>query len=92
MRTLKSGGLRLHGPADLLETPTDEEIRARIAETPWHTGFARKAAQEDHRLGLIETRAQLEWLCAEVWMAQSFPSWASGRGIRVDTIVRSRRR
>lgn len=74
----------------MLETPSATEIQERIEATPWRTGFDRIGALEDHRLGLLETRAQLEYRCAQVWMSESFPSWARRLGIVTETIVISR--
>lgn len=89
-RLLRSGSLRLMGPEELLETPASAEIEAAIAAAPWRTGFARMGALEDSRLGLIETRIQLEYLCAEAFLSDAFPSWARRRGVTTETIVRAR--
>lgn len=90
MKLLKEGTLRLSGPEHLLETPTREEIEARIAGTKWRTDFARIGALEYLRMGLFETRVQLEYACAEVFLGESFPSWAAKVGVRTEVIVRSR--
>lgn len=56
------GTLTFTGPAELLVRPMDEEVRARIATAPV-SDFDRLHAKDQHRLGLIETRIQLEYLC-----------------------------
>jgi hypothetical protein len=58
------GTLSFTGPADLLARPTDEEVRRRIAESPERPEFDQLHAASQHRLGYIETRVQLEYLCA----------------------------
>lgn len=87
-QVIRLGTLRLVGPAELLAQPTDAEIADRFAATTWRIAFNEAGARSDHRLGLIETRVQLDYICAQVWMRQSFPSYASEHGLGVEAFVK----
>jgi hypothetical protein len=82
------GTLSFTGPAELLERPSDEEVRRRIAETPWRLDFDRFHVEDQHRLGHIETRLQLEYLCA----GGNLHTFCSSRGVHMMAHPRPRGR
>jgi hypothetical protein len=86
------GTLTLTGPAHLLETPSDAEIRARIAATPWRTEFDKVGAESDHRLGLIETRFQLDYTCSQPGISGNIISFGLALGVTVRANPRPRGR
>jgi hypothetical protein len=92
VRHTAQGTLTLTGPADLLDTPTDAEIRDRIAATSWRTAFDRLGAESDHRLGLIETRFQLNYVCSQPGISGNIISYGIANGVAVRANPRSRRR
>jgi hypothetical protein len=85
--TVAAGTLTFVGPAGLLERPSDEEIRRRIA-TAAVPEFDRGRAGGQHKLGLIETRLQLEFLCA----GGNLHSFCQQRGVLVSANPRPRGR
>ena len=92
-RNAAQGTLTFIGPADLLETPSDAEIRARIAATPWRTEFDKVGAESDHSLGLIETRFQLNYMCSQPGIASNISfGLAHGVAVRANPRSRGRRR
>jgi hypothetical protein len=64
--TVAAGTMTFVGPEHLLERPSQEEIGRRITENAWCSQFARHHVEWQFRLGYIETRLQLEYLCSEV--------------------------
>jgi hypothetical protein len=79
------GTLTFTGPAELLERPADDEISRRIAESSRST-FDRHHAESQRKLGLIETRVQLEYLCT----GGNLHTFCRDRGIQVTAHPRPR--
>lgn len=92
MRDVAKGTLTLTGPEELLQTPSDAEIRERIAATPWRTDFYRVGADSDHRMGLIETRFQLEYICSQPGISGNIVSYGIAHGVAVRANPRPRKR
>ena len=94
VRDVAKGSLTFTGPADLLETPSNEEILGRIAATPWRTDFDRVGIEDFHRMGLIETRFQLNYHCSQPGILRDIVSYghANGVAVRANPISRGRTR
>ena len=92
IRTVAKGTLTLSGPAELLETPSDPEIRERIGATAWRADFYRLGAESDHRLGLIETRFQLNYVCSQPGISGNIISYGIANRVAVRANPRSRKR
>ena len=92
VRNAARGALTITGPAHLLETPSDSEIRTRIAATPWRSDFDRLGAESDHRLGLIETRFQLDYACSQPGISGNIISFGLAHGVTVRANPRPRGR
>jgi hypothetical protein len=88
--TVAGGTMTLTGPAELLQRPSDGEIRARIAATVWRTAFDRVHVEGLHRLGYIETRFQLEYSCSEQGIGANLHGFALKHGVRVSANPRPR--
>ena len=86
--TLSDQSMTFTGPAELLEHPSPDEIRERIEQTTWRTAFDQAFAESQHRLGYIETRFQLDYLCSEPGIATNLISFGLQHGVT----VRSNRR
>ncbi len=92
IRRVRSGVLDFVGPARLLESPSDEEIRARIAQVQWQSAGCREFAESQHRLGYIRTRFELEYLCSEPGINDNLNSFALRNGVTVVANPRPRNR
>lgn len=90
--TVAGGTMTFVGPAELLERPSDDEIRARIAETTWRTDFDRFHVEGLHKLGHLETRFQLEFGCCQQGIGGNLHSFAQANGIRITGHPRPRGR
>jgi hypothetical protein len=77
------GIMAFTGPAHLLERPTDDEIRARIAATEWRSEFRLQFVRTSHRLGYIETFFQLDYLCTESGIGADLSSYGQRVGVRM---------
>lgn len=85
--TVAGGTLTFAGPAELLERPSDTEIAGRIDSAPV-SDFDRDHARGQHKLGLIETRLQLEYLCT----GGNLHSFCHARGVQMVAHPRPRGR
>jgi hypothetical protein len=94
MITVHVGGgtLSLSGPADLLGRPADDEIKVRIAANLWNSDFHRLHVEGQHRLGHIETRLQLEFLCTQQAICADFGSYCYRHGVLMTANPRPRGR
>jgi hypothetical protein len=71
------------GPAHLMETPTDGEIRGRINAAEWRNDSTREFVERQHRLGLIRTRFELECLCSSPSGDYNLNSFAVRYGVKI---------
>lgn len=90
IRIIAKGTTQLTGPDALVEQPPAEEIQRRIEETPFRSEFSRLIAREDCRMGLIESRVQLDFHCADLGFFARFPDYAKAHGVRMENIVHPR--
>lgn len=85
--SVSGGTMAFRGPREILERPSDDEIRTRIAGSS-RTAFDRHHAESQHKLGLIETRVQLEYLCT----GGNLHTFCRERGVQVTAHPRPRGR
>lgn len=71
------------GPARFMETPTDAEIRERIAAVNWLNDATREFVERQHRLGFIRTRFELECLCSSPSGDYNLNSFAVRYGVTI---------